>query len=532
MAGVAAWALVLLVLAPGCGSLDGYGEPPPGPDDGPFAPSPRDGGVDVNRPDGGPAPSPTSPTSIVGVALRRHWTTGGTDLVIDDALLGSLSVLVPAGDGTLAARAVTRHDNGYFTAADVPAGPYYLRWGTGAAWLVDTDRRMVRLEELDALGRADVAPAAVTAPGVKLELEGLAPAAQLQLSVFVPNARAMGTLNAGTASVGADGTVRGAAATYTDAYPTPTRVEPERGDLSWLMQQVAGTHPTTGLAQLRTERLAGWLPLALHAGGTPELRAKLLPTSPLQLQVDWRAQAYDALRAGFHPQTPVPTRATALEVTGALGGAPLGFVGYPPPLLQGFLPNADGVLSYDFWYAYPPTWAPLVVATRSYDVPWLLLPGTTKSSSLTAWSDVRLLADVSGRVLEPRISPPREVVADGQPAQGEAPLEVSARLRVTWKAPELGSPSLYWASVYRLRPDVSDATRTARAAVAHVLTQRAELQLPAGLLQLGESYVVVVRAWSVPAVAHRLADEPLVFHTATDTAWAAAATSRLVVARP
>ena len=138
---------------------------------------------------------------------------------------------------------------------------------------------------------------------------------------------------------------------------------------------------------------------------------------------------------------------------------------------------------------YPPTWDKFVAAYSIYRSSYLL-PGMSVPWRGTAMIYTETTAmPTAQNPLQPMVTPvqgPRIAGLDFLSAQvgvGLAPV-------LSWQAPAMGTPSVYELNLYRLG---TYGNTTTSVLVATFRTQQAGLQLPAGVLLTGNTYVFRIR---------------------------------------
>ncbi len=105
---------------------------------------------------------------------------------------------------------------------------------------------------------------------------------------------------------------------------------------------------------------------------------------------------------------------------------------------------------------------------------------------------------LSGPV-QARVSPPTQLQVDGLNALEDRDL-ASLSPVFTWAPPSLGTPDVYEVRILRLFTRPSDPTLTANEPVANFFTKGRRLQVPPGVLQSGQTYVVRIDAKVTPGV--------------------------------
>lgn len=436
----------------------------------------------------------TSRTVTVGQVTTYHPDSGP----VQSPASGTALTLTygPSGSSTTLTATVS---NGAASFANVPWGTYALRMG---ATVAVTDATSVDLG-VDVLGRPSQArPTGFGTTIATLDLSQMTPwvSTSDELEYFSSNAGAVGYL-ASTTDL-ADGVT---AAPYTvDWYGTlATLPDPAQGDHSTFTQlatrtvTVGGTSYTYGAV----DRVFDTSTFGL-VNGTPATFAVPFqaPASTGSISVDWRGTSF----AAFLPD--LGTGLAAVYGTVNVGGYGFGdgsqfllaqIGGWPDLLVATSLPVTDvnlGTLAYG--WALPPTMDAFVASSLSARKS-VTAPGATGGTSFWAsvWS-YEYPWGAATHPIAPQVGPVRSLAIAGQAALGSASA-VGLTPVVSWVAPAtVPGPIHYSAYVYRVYRTSPTATTTSRTMVLRYLTPETSFQIPAGFLQAGEQYVLVVSvAW-------------------------------------
>jgi hypothetical protein len=214
-----------------------------------------------------------------------------------------------------------------------------------------------------------------------------------------------------------------------------------------------------------------------------------------------------------------------LHIMPAAGGLAKGWWGYSGELAMGNISASAQDVSFQVEYGnpYPSTWGVVANVYHRYPVP-LRLPGTmsgTVSASLIEQAELGRF--LSGPV-RARVSPPTLLQVDGLNALEDRDL-ASLTPIFTWAPPSLGTPDVYEVRILRLFTRSSDSSETANEPVANFYTKGRRLQVPPGILQSGQTYVVRIAAKVTPGV--DLTQSPYKIITLVDYSSAEAFTSLL-----
>jgi hypothetical protein len=238
------------------------------------------------------------------------------------------------------------------------------------------------------------------------------------------------------------------------------------------------------------------LPALTTADGTfTPVSSGFLDVEPnARLRLRWQRASFIRYGDAVHPGA-VPTN-TGLGVSAFALPPIYGTPGDAYSLLEfDTLGTADidfGTLRYG--NPFPSDWNRLVdafaVFTKNY-----LAPGATVSEPLERGLSLSVLLDPAVRdnatmTLAPAISPPRHPQINGKTLFANQ-LAVGTTPRLSWTAPEVGTPSRYFVRLLELR---ADGTRSRFRPVATFTTGETAMTVPPGLMSAGQVYVVTVAA--------------------------------------
>ncbi|HEX8439122.1 hypothetical protein [Archangium sp.] len=417
---------------------------------------------------------------------------------MDEAGLSALSVLVPVG-GSFETRPVIATGQGTFKFENVPPGPYYLKYrDTG---YILTEHRELDLDEYF-LGREGVTTVETRLP-VTLSVDGLDPLTELLfLGLVTPNAGASGIFEVDSSVSPGVTSLSDAPALYQSDYGRQESIDAAKGDRSYLFQSLL--HASNGVDYMSVARARALSEVTFRMdGGTSRVSGTLDVLPPRQVTIDWRRSSFELFRSAVHPlAVSLPTRSVRhnFHIMPAAGGLSKGWVGYSGELALGSIPASAQDVSFEVEYGnpYPSTWGVMANVYHNYQLP-LRLPGTTSGSVTAALIEQAELGRfLSGPVLA-RVSPPTLLQVDGLNAWEERDL-ASLTPVFTWAPPTLGTPDVYEVRILRLFTRPSDPTRTSNELVANFFTQGRRLQVPPGVLQSGQTYVVRIAAKVTPGV--------------------------------
>ena len=206
------------------------------------------------------------------------------------------------------------------------------------------------------------------------------------------------------------------------------------------------------------------------------------------ISFDLRSSAWAALAPSIHPQARF--NGIYFEVNAVSGNLDRGWLGYLSSLVSCSSQDLpDGV--YPATYGNPSAgWAEVGSASANFLVP-VQLPDAGAGNLNVYSTSFDLPSVVFGGPLTPAMSPPQQLVIDGQPAQG-APFAVTSQTPlVSWSAPASGTPTSYVVTFRLLFVDANNRTRTRR--VGGVQTTQTQVRVPPGVLATG-TYAITLTA--------------------------------------
>jgi hypothetical protein len=470
-------------------------------------------------------PQGEDPDAVHGQRIiHRRLETGDVVAPDNTGVRSTLSVLIPTGS-TFETRPFTVRDVDTFQFGNVPQGPYYLKRGTDS--YVITEHRQLNLNEY-LLGREGV----ITVPGpipITLSVDGLAPMDAYQdFGVVAPNAGAAGVIDLSSAPQPGGTSITGQSAQYLSAFGRQEVVDSTKGDRLYLLQKLrraAGDFNYFAVARALT--LTGVMfrsdSQASPVGGT------FNALTPQQLTVDWRRSSFEVHRAAVHPlavSLPEPSVRHSLILAPAVGGLAEGVVGYAGELLSGNIPasSQDVKLELEYGNPYPSKWGVVASVVHRYQVPVRLSPQGPAGTLGVSLKDQAELSVFASRPVEARLSPPTQLQVDGANAQEERTLGSLTPL-FTWEPPTLGTADVYELRILRLyaSPGAGDVAKAET--VATFLTAQRRVQVPPGVLQEKQAYVVRIAAMRTPGM--DLTRTPYRADSLVDTSLAEALTSVL-----
>jgi hypothetical protein len=530
------WRLIGLSLLLGTTWLGCSDDSEPTPDAGTAADAgtdPVDSGTDGGS-SGGDAGTDAGPTdnSVRVRRFTRYLTATGFDERPSDFAQNPVELFIEDGD-TLVPITGMAGGPGEYVFPNVPRVTYYLK--TGTTYVV-TDSRNVDLST-NLLGRAD-AVALGTDSTASVALNGLEawyqPAAtrredpDSELALIAEqvgySARYDPRVENGATSVNEED-----AFLLGETGNTP-RFEAEKGDRAWVVQlnpRQFGTLSDGGTQRYRTAVRATQLPAFSHDGGQPlRIEGTLQPLTLNELPLDWRISSFAEHAAEVNPAATARSSSFALNPTAYQQAE---WVGYSGELLRLERPlddtsNAMGTLVYG--NPYPSSWGMLATASTSFSM-LVPIPGEEPFRvSASSYLSGRPSAIAASPVV-PRIRPPRNFTLDGTEAYTARTLTPGAHV-IAWQPPSSGVPDAYLVRLQRInRIEGSSFRFLVTAGGIYLDGSATSARLPAGLLQPGQHYFLIVRA--IQADGYSVSDKPLTLGDRIVTSEAGALSGLLTV---
>ncbi|MFY1828905.1 hypothetical protein ACN47A_23500 [Myxococcus fulvus] len=438
-------------------------------------------------------------------ATRFHTSAGVIERGDDPAVETPEVLLHDGADFTRIAG--TAVPEGGWLFAGVPRTEYYLR--TGRSFIL-TSARHVELGS-QRLGRPDAVYSSVDEVPLHLRLHGLSPwtpatsdsqtGARLQVvSAEVDVAGEVTGLD--RISAGVTSIVTEHAQTYSTRGVGFASFEAGRGDRLYVNQLgefIAGALPDGArLGYSALERSVQMEPFDYRPGWfDPMLAAGWLePLEMREFLLDWRLSEFARWVPDAHSRAEI--RGPSFKVMPAAHGLEEGWIGSSGDLLWLNLPQRtrqDFTGRLKFGNPYPRSWGVAVEVRFPYSsrewsprAPWYML---TLGGGYTARET---LEDILAGPVLPKVSPPRWLRIDGERA--DPPPQVGSRTPwLSWTPPELGSPTAYQVTVWKLAEGVTLMATTGSLLVPGTVR---EVRLPPGLLEPGSISYVTVAAIDAP----------------------------------
>lgn len=380
--------------------------------------------------------------------------------------------------------------DGSFEVSGVPTAPLMLLVQTPSGpYAFETTADVVDLG-VDVLGRADVVNATLPTP-VTFDVDGLEAVASP--AVFFTSS------NAGVAaSVPVPGPIDWSLA----GRPL---VEGTKGDVVGLLESVAAPDPAipANVTAVRRCLPDAITDLTMVDGAAATVDATLGACAGSgSLSADWRIAAFTAWLPQIHPDATDGSSRLAVFMRphqsafapGFRTGNLAGINGIPLLRVQTPETAVDLTVSgVQYGLQLPPSWSLYRHDRTRFGIPFLA-PGATYSGTLGVNIGVDVGIASAPAVVEPVISPPRNLRIAGQDAWTSGLSWVGYNPIVTWDPPELvpaGVTPIYDLALFRL--DVNPSGGTSFARVLEGRTTSTSLWLTTGL-EWGSRYVLTVTA--------------------------------------
>jgi hypothetical protein len=489
--------------------------------------SPPEAGVDANGP-------------IIGKDIDYYVSENKVTPVNTDFADAGIVLHVIADDGGLTDYPAVPNGNGTFHVDGVPPGAkYYVEfppapfwYSGGARQIAFSDSRSVDVSSYT-MGRANLvvadggADADTPTTTVAYNVAGLSP--DVANSPAFPNNLFAFSAGGGEEWELSGATLGGDAGTTlsgSDTFYAPTPLVDGVGwfDSTYLVGTVAldagidPTSPPTVITQAFSTAA-----FTMPSGGTGTLVGTMLslPTANLPdggaIRLTWDRGAFEALTGDISKANkPIQTELsiTAIpfgDVGGAFGGGGVngnGQPGYGVANLYDYTlsgakaqDTAMELLAATYGDPYPPAWTRYVTVIMFVRNPQAFpLPdgGIINSSSSGDVQCAVRLSDVVGQTMAPLVSPPTNFQINGQ-ASSTDQTSAGPQPVLKWDAPTLGAPTSYVITInewiYRPSPGLglSPIVRPIIASISTTPSIR-QIQIPAGVLQVGHHYVFAVSA--------------------------------------
>ena len=436
------------------------------------------------------------------------WTSagGGVQNIPADLTTATLRALVPDGAGGFTTIEGTGHTDGTFEIPDVPNGGYWLQLDDQYVFTTATTIDLGYALN----GRpAGVVPAATTA--IDFDLGGMSPwmdGDTLELystevdtwyfsleAVFPAPAVADTRLVMQVDTTGAIGPGQGNG--Y--AYPPGQLIQGSLGDRAVLAKLSARTTADVApVTYLTMDKILEPPAFDQTDGGLTSITGNFTDVALSNaISLDLRVSQFDGQASACHPDalTPNGPPVFSFYVNGHPGGLSEGAYGSTADFLALNLPSLGGdVVATDMDFGTPLTGLYGVHGTiglTGYFVPYQL-PTTVNPGYLSAvgyYSDV--LSAFEGAPVVPPVGNVGSPLINGNNFQVDQ-FGVGTTPTLSWTAPTIGPPTLYRVDVWHFF--VNGSNNTGREVLTTLTTTATSMQIPPGVLTVGESYAVKIRA--------------------------------------
>jgi hypothetical protein len=482
-------------------------------------PSPQDGGLgaDGGSTDAGtcmldagaefdagavPLPDCAGGSTVNGTSIQTfvfEGADGGTIAQPENLTDAGIVAVAPTGDGGFCTSRASGTAQGTFTVPNVPAGSYYLKRGT---IYIATSSTTLDIG-FATLGRPNVVVATNDQTGLNLNLTGLASWQSTdELQIFSPDANAAAYFigNQDPNIAAGSMTLSNYFVSYFDFLPMDL-IDMSHGDrvfITQLTSRMEGAVPYRGIG-----RAGNPSPFAAVDGQTTSVTASLAATTPAQVSLHWKRSTFEALRTSVSPRA--TSSFTSLYIDSQPGGLSRGrYANTPDLLIIDSATGTDDLILNNLGYSnpFPSSWALFGYAESDFTVDYTL-PSTTTPRTVYGriWYAADLASFSSGQI-QATLSPVQGLTVNGRNAFDDQS-GVTTTPTIQWTAPAIGTPTLYSVLVYRLYPRLSFdgcSLETARQSVASLLTTGLQITLPPNVMYPGQSYHLVVNAFSRPGV--------------------------------
>jgi hypothetical protein len=464
-----------------------------------------DGGVDAGN-----------PNEVRGSRVMHYRIDIGDFTQPMDPLAPELKAFTLSDGGTRPLTVQTATD-GTFRIPDAPAGRYYLQLGT---LYVVSDSRTMNLNRYE-LGRRDqVGAASVPVTVTASNLEPLPYGGRPRWEAVSTNLGAWVYLNSETGVAAGTTSVDKHVVRYDSMTTGDDRlVTASRGDRLYVNSMSDRDNGTFTYSTL--ERFFTPGPVTMSPTVSTDLSGTFQVAPQYTASFEWWRSRFEAYQVQVHPQSIPSGQGLSISPTPWDSES---WYGYAGDLMNAYIDPGitDLVTSVTYGNPYPFSWGATTTVSHNFQVTATLLPGTTYGGVNGSLSDTRKLSVATAGPIAPRLTPAWDLAVDGRNAQQAALTLGSLTPRITWKAPLVGTPSGYRVRLSRL--SVS-GTRTVATAVSTFHTSDTSVDVPPGVLQLGQKYAITVYAYLTPGVSY--ATRPYVLESLVDLASATTVSSIL-----
>ncbi|MGE0872203.1 MAG: fibronectin type III domain-containing protein [Kofleriaceae bacterium] len=455
-----------------------------------------DDSVDAGTSDGEPSET-GNPQSVSGSILIGWVNQAGMEERPSNATPADMAAIVPRSDGGFDVRPVSAiHSDGRFTVDGVPDGPYYLRYVNDFFY---TTRR-----ELDIgwtkIGRPTAGRITQPTP-VTFNVTGLKSWQGDAIDFFSLSGARWMWMDEGDSAVNppqdGDTSLSGFKVNFAEA-DFPYVVDSTMGDTALLYQAAIRTS-SGDEGYIAMDRVLAIDSLSMVNGGSATISGaftNLDDASNVSVSLTWARSRFEGFRAAVHPQA--QRRFQQLAILAAPPGLNPSDEYNAATLLRlsrsaGNASDADmalGTVKYPPYF--PPSWTVYCYAQHSHAITYQLPGAAATTHTLTGNMFADRVGNCVSKPIEPKLSPPRNVMINGASAVAGTAIEgAGLRPRVSWSPPGIGTPSGYVIIVYRL---LASNGGTGFQTAGRVFTTETEVALPPGLLQAGQHYFFAVAA--------------------------------------
>jgi hypothetical protein len=435
--------------------------------------------------------------TITGRANYRYLAANGESEVPDDLSQSSIEALIDDGRGGWSRFPGEGRADGTFEIRRVPEGRVTVArtYPEGYVQGYVTSSSSLDLSAVYQ-GRSDKIYAARQTDFI-LSATGLAPwQATDELELFCANVDVLifdfvPIASSGSVEVGSS-SITGLTLDY--GFWAGALIDGDAGDRAAVYQLTTST-AASGLTYKALTRELALAPFTMADGRAAMVSGPFVEVPRTStISIEWRTMEFDLVAAAIHP---VVEPVTSYFAVNALPRAhELGQYGSAADLMITYAASGVGTLRGDLSFGQPPSALGdrFLIADHYYGVSYLAR-GAQEPWTFYAVIGRRWAYDESP-VIEPLLSPPRELVIDGRRA--DMPLTgVGQTPVIEWLPPERGAPALYSVVVNELMNDRGFTFPAYRAAI---YSDRSPVRLPPGILAPGGEYVIVVDAQASPAI--------------------------------
>lgn len=450
-----------------------------------------------------PTPAPSSGSrAVTGYQYTNYVEATRTTNVPENLTMAGIAALVPQSNGSFTTIQGRGNADGSFVIDNVPNGTYYLRVGnqyfvTDADSFDLSDAEVGRPNKVPADPATTVTLTSATNLGAWTDndhLEVVAPGAdtwwfELQATYpITPTATSLSNYS----FTSLDGGGNGAANLIVNDPVAITQLQ-------------AKTDPATQLVYAAQTKFATLPGFSQTNGSTTPVPAFAFVDVPQTSMTDapFRASLWDVM-VGYNGTNLTSLNPEAVHfaagdgygiiVHSQLGGPLYGQFSATQDFLYATIPHGQDAPLSGLTFGtmtLPGLWATIVTADVNAGV-FYTVPGTTTPAFNRVFlSQTALLSTLPPDWFIPRIGPVEAPLIDGRDLFQPQMQQLSTTPTISWRAPDLGKPTMYQVTISELTANGANTDRTVAAVIS---TTSTSIVVPPGILTVGSYYALQIGA--------------------------------------